>query len=74
MVHAVDPEHLPGALRRAPCRQTEFGKPLVDSTFTLTLVTGQSEVDVSQHVFANLGWDRVRCANPLFEGDTVYSQ
>src|SRR6201991_29617 len=54
--------------------QTEFGKPLVDSTFTLALVTGQSVVDVSQHVFANLGWDRVRCPNPLFEGDTVYSQ
>jgi MaoC like domain len=35
--------------------QTEFGKPLVDSTFTLALVTGQSVVDVSQHVFADLG-------------------
>ena len=34
--------------------QTEFGKPLVDSTFTLALVTGQSVVDVSQHVFAYL--------------------
>ena len=31
--------------------QTEFGKPLVDSTFTLALVTGQSVVAVSQHVF-----------------------
>jgi acyl dehydratase len=54
--------------------QTEFGKPLVDSTFTLALVTGQSVTDVSQHVMANLGWDRVRMPNPLFEGDTVYSQ
>jgi itaconyl-CoA hydratase len=54
--------------------QTEFGRPLVDSTFTLALVTGQSVSDVSQHVFANLGWDRVRCPNPLFEGETVYSQ
>src|SRR5262245_6442856 len=54
--------------------QTEFGKPLVDSTFTLALVTGQSVVDVSQHVMANLGWDRVRCPNPLFEGETVHSQ
>ena len=55
-------------------RQTEFGKPLVDSTFTLALVTGQSVTDVSQHVMANLGWDRVRMPHPLFEGDTVYSQ
>ena len=40
--------------------QTEWGKPLVDSTFTLALVTGQSVTDVSQNVMANLGWDEVR--------------
>ncbi|HMM41115.1 MAG TPA: MaoC family dehydratase [Thermomicrobiales bacterium] len=54
--------------------QTEFGKPLVDSTFTLALVTGQSVTDISQNVFANLGWDEVRLPNPVFEGDTIYSQ
>jgi len=54
--------------------QTEFGKPLVDSTFTLALVTGQSVSDISQNVFANLGWDEVRLPNPIFEGDTIYSQ
>ena len=54
--------------------QTEFGRPLVDSTFTLALVTGQSVTDVSQNVFANLGWDEVRLPNPVFEGDTIYSQ
>ena len=54
--------------------QTEFGKPLVDSTFTLALVTGQSVIDISQNVFANLGWDEVRLPNPVFEGDTIYSQ
>jgi itaconyl-CoA hydratase len=54
--------------------QTEFGKPLVDSTFTLALVTGQSVTDVSQNVFANLGWDEVRMPNPVFEGDTIYSR
>jgi acyl dehydratase len=54
--------------------QTEFGKPLVDSTFTLALVTGQSVTDISQHVFANLGWDEVLLPNPVFEGDTIYSQ
>ncbi|MFE4369173.1 MaoC family dehydratase [Streptomyces sp. NPDC056835] len=53
---------------------THWGKPLVDSTFTLALVTGQSVTDVSQHVMANLGWDRVRLPNPVFEGDTIYSQ
>lgn len=54
--------------------QTEFGRPLVDSTFTLALVTGQSVTDVSQNVFANLGWDEVRLPNPVFEGDTIYSR
>jgi acyl dehydratase len=55
-------------------KQTEFGRPLVDSTFTLALVTGQSVTDVSQNVFANLGWDEVRLPNPVFEGDTIYSR
>jgi itaconyl-CoA hydratase len=54
--------------------QTEFGKPLVDSTFTVALVTGQSVTDISQNVFANLGWDEIRLPNPVFEGDTIYSQ
>ncbi|MEV6421965.1 MaoC family dehydratase [Streptomyces sp. NPDC051662] len=53
---------------------TQWGRPLVDSTFTLALVTGQSVTDVSQHVMANLGWDRVRLPNPVFEGDTLYSR
>lgn len=54
--------------------QTEFKKPLVDSTFTVALVTGQSVTDISQNVFANLGWDEIRLPNPVFEGDTLYSQ
>jgi itaconyl-CoA hydratase len=58
----------------AYAEQTEFGRPLVDSTFTVALVTGQSVTDVSQNVFANLGWDEVRLPNPVFEGDTIYSQ
>ena len=41
--------------------KTEFGRPLVDSTFTLAVVTGQSVIDLSQNVMANLGWDEVRC-------------
>lgn len=54
--------------------QTEFGRPIVNSALTLALVTGQSVTDVSQNVFANLGWDEVRLPNPVFEGDTIYSQ
>lgn len=54
--------------------QTEFGRPLVNSTFTLALVTGQSTIDLSMNVFANMGWDEVRMPAPVFEGDTVYSR
>ncbi|MBI1874125.1 MAG: MaoC family dehydratase [Acidobacteria bacterium] len=53
---------------------TEFGKPLVNSCLTLSLVTGQSVTDLSQNVMANLGWDEVRMPHPVFEGDTIYSQ
>ena len=54
--------------------QTEFGKPLVNSCFTLALVTGLSVPDVSENAVANLGWHEVRMPAPLFEGDTVYAR
>lgn len=54
--------------------QTELGRPLVVSTFTLALVTGQSTTDLSMNVFANLGWDQVRLPAPVYEGDTIYSR
>lgn len=53
--------------------QTEFGRPLVNSTFTLALVTGLSVADVSRYA-VNLGWDEVRMPAPVFEGDTIYAQ
>ena len=53
--------------------QTSFGRPLVDSTFTLALVTGLSVSDVSQNGI-NLGWDEVRLPAPVYEGDTIYAQ
>src|SRR5688572_27039640 len=58
----------------AYAEKTEFGRPLVDSTFTLALVTGQSVIDLSINVMANLGWDEVRLPAPVFEGDTIYSR
>ncbi len=53
--------------------QTEFGKPLVNSTLTLAVVTGLSVADVSQYA-VNLGWDEIRMPAPVFEGDTIYAQ
>jgi itaconyl-CoA hydratase len=52
---------------------TDFGRPLVNSTIVLAIVTGQSTFDVSFNVYANLGWDEVRMPHPVFEGDTLYS-
>lgn len=53
--------------------QTEFKQPLVDSTFTLALVTGLSVNDISRNA-VNLGWSDVTLPAPVFEGDTIYAQ
>jgi len=53
--------------------KTEFGRPLVDSTFTLALVTGLSVVDVSERA-VNLGWREVRLPAPVFAGDTIRAE
>lgn len=53
--------------------RTEFGRPLVNSCFTLALVTGLSVADVSQHGI-NLGWEDVKLPSPVFEGDTIYAR
>ena len=58
----------------AYAEKTEFGQALVDSTFTLALVTGQSTMDLSVNTMANLGWDEVRLPAPVFHGDTIYSE
>jgi acyl dehydratase len=53
---------------------TEFKRPLVNSCFTIALITGMSVTDVSQNAMANLGWDEVRLPNPVFEDDTLYAR
>ena len=54
-------------------KRTEFGRCLINSTLTLAIVTGMSTADVSENGFA-LGWDEVKLPNPLFAGDTLYSE
>ena len=53
--------------------QTEFGKLLVDSTFTLALVTGLSVAEVSEHA-VNLGWKDVTLPAPVYAGDTLRAE
>ncbi|MGH8687436.1 MAG: MaoC family dehydratase [Burkholderiales bacterium] len=55
-------------------KQTEFGKPLVNSTLTLAIVVGMSVQDVSQHAIANLGWTDIAMPAPVFNGDTLYAE
>jgi acyl dehydratase len=54
--------------------RSEFGKPLMNSCLTLSLVTGLSVPDISQNVVANLGWDKVTLPAPVFAGDTIYAE
>jgi acyl dehydratase len=52
---------------------TPWQRPLVDSTFTLALVTGLSVGDVSEHA-VNLGWREVRLPAPVYAGDTIRAE
>ncbi len=54
--------------------QSEFGRPLVNSTLTLAIVTGMSVTDVSYKAIANLGWNDIRLSAPVFAGDTLYAE
>jgi itaconyl-CoA hydratase len=66
----VQPVHFDAAY----AAKTEWKKMLVDSTFTLALVTGMSVRTGSAKVVANLGWDRVKATHPVFAGDTLYAE
>ncbi len=54
--------------------KSEFGKPLVNSALTLSIVVGQSVSDVSQKAIANLGWTDIVMPAPVFVGDTLYAE
>ena len=51
---------------------TEFGKPLINSIFTLGLVVGLSVQDTTLGTtVGNLGWEEVAFPRPVFAGDTI---
>ena len=54
--------------------KSEFGKPLVNSCLTLSMVAGMSVSDISQKTIANLGWDKIKLTSPVFVGDTFYAE
>jgi acyl dehydratase len=55
--------------------QAEFGKPLVNSLFTLGVAVGLSvgETTLGTTV-GNLGFENVEFPKPVFHGDTIYSE
>lgn len=57
------------------CQGTEFGKPLMNSIFTLGLIIGLSVQDTTLGTtVANLGMTDVVFPRPVFAGDTLRSQ
>jgi acyl dehydratase len=54
--------------------KTEFGRPLVNSCLTLSIVVGMSVSDVSYKAIGNLGWTDVKLTHPVFAGDTLYAE
>jgi itaconyl-CoA hydratase len=54
--------------------KSEFGRPLVNSCLTLSIVVGMSVSDISQKAIGNLGWTDIRLTAPVFVGDTIYAE
>lgn len=52
---------------------TRFGRPIVNSCLTLSIVVGMSVRDISQAAIANLGFDNVQLPAPVHNGDTLYA-
>ena len=54
--------------------RSEFGRPVVNSCLTLSVVVGMSVADISQKAIANLGWTDIKLTAPVFVGDTIYAE
>jgi len=55
-------------------RKSEFGKLLVNSCLTLSIVVGMTVSDISQKAIGNLGWNDIKLTAPVFAGDTIYAE
>ena len=56
-------------------KHTQFGKPLVNSMFTLALMVGVSVGDTTLGTtIANLGYERIDFPEPVFIGDTLRAE
>ena len=55
-------------------KASEFGRTLVASPLTVSILVGMSVSDVSQKAIANLGWTDIRLPHPVYTGDTLYGE
>src|SRR5271154_4785583 len=56
-------------------KTTEFGKPLINSIFTLGVVVGVSVQDTTLGTtFGKLGWADVAFPRPVFAGGTIRAE
>lgn len=55
-------------------RHSEFGRIIVNSALTVSIVAGMSVSDISQKAIANLGWTDIVMPAPVFVGDTLYAE
>lgn len=57
------------------CKTTEFGHRIVNSLFTLSLITGVLVIDTTLGTtVANLGFSDVKFTKPVFIGDTLHAE
>ncbi|URW76712.1 MaoC family dehydratase [Sphingomonas donggukensis] len=71
MTHNPQPLHLDAEVAGA----SEFGRILVNGTFTFALMVGLSVGDTTLGTLvANLGYDKVVMPNPVFIGDTMRAE
>ena len=71
MTHNPQPLHLDAEYAAA----TEFGRIVVNSTFTFSLLVGLSVGDTTLGTLvANLGFDKVKLPKPVFIGDTLRAE
>src|SRR5438445_2856407 len=56
-------------------KETEFGQPIVNSLFTLALVTGLTVLETTLGTtVANLGFGNITFPRPVFAGDTIRAE
>lgn len=56
-------------------KTTEFGRPLINSIFTLGLIVGLSVQETTLGTtVGNLGWEEVAFPKPVFAGDTIRAE